>query len=138
VPAGDPTTVLPNAEVSVKAARRRYSAAYKKRILEQVDRCAEPGEIGALLRREGLYSSHLSNWRVQREQGVLDGLTPRARARKAKEGSTESVRLEEVERDNARLRAKLEQAEIIIDVQKKLSRLLGIAMPSDNSNEKRS
>ena len=74
---GAPAAALPEAEVAVKTSRRRFSAAYKRRILEQVERCSEPGEIGALLRREGLYSSHLSKWRAQREQGVVEGLAPR-------------------------------------------------------------
>lgn len=127
---------LPETEVSVKASRRRFTAAYKQRILERADRCSEPGEIGALLRREGLYSSHLSNWRRQRDQGVLVGLTPRKRGRKAEQRSAESVRLEQLERDNETLRTKLEQAELIIDVQKKVSRLLGISMPTDKKTGK--
>ena len=120
----------------MKVSRRRFSGEYKRRILEQADRCSEPGEIGALLRREGLYSSHLGKWRAQRKQGVLSGLAPRKRGRKPAERSAESVLVEKLERDNVRLRAKLEQAELIIDVQKKVSRLLGIAMPHEDTGGK--
>ena len=133
---GEGSAVLPNAEVVMKASRRRFTAAYKLQILEQADRCTAPGEIGALLRREGLYSSHLSKWRELREQGALAGLTPRTRGRKAKQRSTESVRLEQLERDNRRLRDKLEQAELIIDVQKKVSQLLGVSMPTHDDKER--
>ena len=136
--AGGATRVLPDVEVSMKATRRRFTAEYKRRILEQVDRCSEPGEIGALLRREGLYSSHLSKWRAQREKGVLSALTPRKRGRKAIKRSAESERLEQLERDNEKLRAKLEQAELIIEVQKKVSRLLDVSMPSSDDSEKSS
>lgn len=121
---------LPEAEVVVKTSRRRFSPSYKLRILEQADACSQSGEVGALLRREGLYSSHLSKWRLQREQGVLAGLTPRKRGRKAKPRSAGSVRIAQLERDVQRLQGKLEQAELIIDVQKKVSRLLGISMPT--------
>jgi len=138
VAAGGANLALPESEVAMKASRRRYPAAFKKRILEQADRCTEPGEIGALLRREGLYSSHLRTWRAQRDRGVVEGLTPRKRGRKAKERSPEAVRVKELQRENERLLAKLEQAELIIDVQKKVSRLLGISMPPQNSNEKTS
>jgi transposase len=113
------SVVLPEPEVTVMASRRRFSAQYKRQILEQADRCSAPGEIGALLRREGLYSSHLSKWRHQREQGAVSGLTPRKRGPKVSERSAESVRVAQLERDNAALRAQLEQAELIIDVQKK-------------------
>lgn len=130
------TSALPDAEVAMKVTRRRFSGEYKRRILEQADRCTEPGEIGALLRREGLYSSHLGKWRAQRERGVLSGLAPRKRGRKPAERSAESARLEKLERDNERLRVKLEQAELIIEVQKKVSQLLGISMPHDDKGGK--
>ena len=74
----------PTTEVSEKPARRRFSAEYKLRILAEADRCTELGQIGEVLRREGLYSSHLSNWRSQRDEGVLAGLKPKRRGRKAK------------------------------------------------------
>ena len=114
----------PDPEVSSKAQRRRFSAQYKQRILQEADRCSEPGEIGALLRREGLYSSLLSKWRQQRDAGILEGLTPKKRGRKARPVDPQSRRVAELERDNKRLRTQLEQAQTIIEVQKKLSLLL--------------
>ncbi len=115
----------PDPEVTPRAQRRRFSAAYKLRIVQEADGCSQPGEIGALLRREGLYSSHLSKWRRQREAGALEGLRPRKRGRKLRPVDPQAKRITQLERENERLRHKLEQAEIIIDVQKKLSRLLG-------------
>lgn len=114
----------PNPEVPPKARRRRYSAAYKKRILAEADRCAGPGEIGALLRREGLYSSLLSRWRRQREAGASAALEPKKRGRKARPVDPQAKRIAELEREAQHLRHKLEKAEMIIDVQKKLSRIL--------------
>jgi transposase-like protein len=115
-------------EVLEKATRRRFTAKYKLHILEQADRCKEPGQIGALLRREGLYSSHLTTWRRQRESGALKALGPRKRGRNAKPQDKQSHRLAELEREVEQLRQKLAQAEIIIDVQKKVSSLLGIPL----------
>ena len=115
----------PDPEVPAKARRRRFTAKYKLRILAKVERCSKPGEIGALLRKEGLYSSHLSKWRSQRDEGALAGLTPKKRGRKPRVVSAEARRVAELERENARLRRKLAQAETIIEVQKKLSLMLG-------------
>ena len=109
-------------EVVPRARRRSFPAAYKRRILQEVDRCTQSGQIGALLRREGLYSSHLSKWRQQREQGELD-----ARKRGPSPADPASKEVERLRRENERLRKRLEQAETIIEVQKKLSNLLGIA-----------
>ena len=123
----------PDPEVVARAKRRTFTAAYKLRILEEVDKCDQPGQIGALLRREGLYSSHLSTWRRQRRQGQLQGLTPKKRGRKADPQAAEMTALR---KENEQLRARLEQAELIIDVQKKLSRALGLATdqtPQDES-----
>ena len=120
-----PRPVVPDPEVPEKATRRRFSGAYKLEILQAVDACSQPGEIGALLRREGLYSSHLSKWRQQRDAGALEGLRPRKRGRKARPVDPQAKRITQLERENERLRHKLEQAEMIIDVQKKLSRILG-------------
>ncbi len=114
----------PDPEVPAKARRRQYSAAYKKRILEAADRCSAPGEIGALLRREGLYSSLLSKWRQQRASGAASALEPKKRGRKARPVDPQAKRIAELERETVRLRKKLEQAETIIAVQKKLSQLL--------------
>jgi transposase len=114
---------VPNPEVVVKAQRRRFTAEYKRRILQEADACTQPGEIGALLRREGLYSSHLNTWRRQRARGELQGLAPAKRGRKADPQAAEIVRLQ---RETERLTAQLARAELIIDVQKKVSELLGL------------
>ena len=110
-------------EVVVKAQRRQFTAAYKHRILQEADACARPGDIGALLRREGLYSSHLNTWRQQRVRGEQQGLTPAKRGRKAEPQAAETARLQ---RETARLKAQLARAELIIEVQKKVSQLLGL------------
>ncbi len=120
-----PRPVVPDPEVSEKARRRRFSAAYKLKILREADAGSEPGEIGALLRREGLYFSHLSKWRRQRDAGALEGLRPKKRGRKARPVDLQAKRIAQLERETERLRRKLEQAETIIEVQKKLSRILG-------------
>jgi transposase-like protein len=118
-----------------KPARRRFTAEYKRRILEEADRLTAPGELGALLRREGLYSSHLSTWRKQREQGMLDGLAPKKRGRKPKRKDPLVEENQRLRRENARLAARLKQAETIIEVQKKLSTMLGIPLPTPEKSE---
>lgn len=115
-------------EVLPKAERRQFSADYKLRVLAEADRCSEPGEIGALLRREGLYSSHLSKWRQQRERGALG----QQRGRKA---DPQTAELKRLQRENERLRSRLERAEHIIEVQKKLAELLGTTLGETPSNE---
>jgi len=122
-----------DSEVLEKASRRRFTAQYKLSILGQAQRCEGPGELGALLRREGLYSSHLSAWRRQSESGALQALAPRKRGRKAKPAGPQSGRLAELERENEHLRRKLVQAETIIEVQKKVSSLLGIPLSRPES-----
>jgi transposase InsO family protein len=120
-------------EVAEKARRRQFTAQYKLGLLGEADRC-EAGEVGALLRREGLYSSHLSTWKRQRECGALKALGPRKRGCKAQVRDARAQRLEALERENERLRRRLAQAETIIEVQKKVSTLLGIALnPSDSA-----
>ena len=114
-----------SSEVVARAQRRRFSAEYKLRILQEADRCA-PGELGALLRREGLYSSNLSKWRRQRQAGQLAGLRPNKRGRKVDARAQEVTRLE---RENARLQVQLERAEAIIETQKKLLVLLNQPIP---------
>ncbi len=128
--------VPPDPEVPEKPVRRKFPAEYKLRVLEEADACGEPGEIGALLRREGLYSSHLSAWRKQQAEGALQGLAPKRRGRKARPKNPLARRLAEVERDNAKLRWRLEQAEAIIEVQKKVSELLGIPLEEPPNNDK--
>lgn len=124
---------VPDPEVVPKAKRRQFTARYKMRILEEADRCSERGQIGELLRREGLYSSLLCNWRQQRALGQLQGLAPKKRGRKPQDRA--AAALAQLRRENERLRVQLEQAEIIIDVQKKLSELLGLATVESNENE---
>jgi transposase-like protein len=115
--------MLPNPQVTPKGERRRFSAEYKLRILAEADACTERGAIGALLRREGLYASHLEKWRRQRARGELQGLTAQKRGRKV---AAEAAELARLQRENAALQARLQQAETIIEVQKKLSTLLGL------------
>jgi transposase len=115
--------------------RRRFSAQEKLRILEEADACTEAGEIGALVRREGIYFSYLSRWRRARDRGQLDGLKSKKRGPKKsadQELAEENVALR---RENERLRVRLKQAETIIDVQKKLSQILGVEMPARGSIE---
>ncbi len=101
-------------EVLEKGRRRTFTAKYKLHILEQADRCTEAGQVGALLRREGLYSSHLTDWRRQRESGALSGLAPRKRGRKANPQPHQARRMAQLERENQRLRHQLAQAETIV------------------------
>jgi transposase len=117
-----------NPEVEPKAQRRRFTAEYKLRILKEVESCSNSGEIGALLRREGLYSSHLTKWRKQRDAGALKGLEPKKRGPKPDPALPLARQVKELERDNERLRRKLRQAETIIEVQKKVSEILGISL----------
>jgi transposase-like protein len=119
-------------EVPEKPVRRRFDAAYKQRIVEEADGCSQPGELGLLLRREGLYSSLLSTWRRQRDEGGMAGLSPKRRGRKAKRKDAAALENERLRRENERLAQRLKQAETIIEVQKKVSEMLGIALPSEN------
>jgi transposase-like protein len=119
---------IPNPEVPEKPVRRRFTAEYKLRILAEADACSEPGMLGELLRREGLYSSHLTTWRRQRDEGVLAGLTPKRRGRKAKPKNPLADEVARLERENQRLKEQLRQAELIIDVQKKVSEMLNIPL----------
>ena len=123
----------PDPEVPEKKPRRRFTAAYKLRILREYESCTVPGEIGALLRREGLYHSNISTWRKQRDQGALHGLSPRKRGRKPKKVDPMAKEVARLQRENRRLAEKLKQAETIIEVQKKISEILGI--PQDNNGE---
>ena len=119
-------------EVVAKAKRRQHSAEYKLRILREVDECQGTGEVGALLRKEGLYSSLISKWREQRERGSLTGLSGHRRGPKVDANALELARLQH---ENKRLQEKLQRAELIIDVQKKVARLLGVTVEDDNLNE---
>jgi transposase len=113
-----PLPVVPDAEVRERAVRRRFTAEYKLHVLREADQCAGVGELGALLRREGLYSSHLTTWRRQREHGALVALAPKKRGRPVAPASPLARRVAELERDKARLERRLKQAEAIIDAQK--------------------
>jgi transposase len=113
-------------EVVAKPKRRQHTAEYKLRILRELDKCTGKGDVGAILRREGLYSSLISKWREQREQGSLNGLGVQRRGPKVDPNVAELARLR---RENKRLKEKLERAELIIDVQKKVARLIGETPP---------
>ena len=123
--------VRPDPEVDAKPKRRRFSAEYKLRILKEYEACSEDGEVGALLRREGLYSSHLTTWRKQRDDGALRGLGKK-RGRKAKPRDKEKERLQ---RENARLKRELARAAEINTIQKKVAGLLGIPLNSPDRDE---
>jgi transposase len=126
LPARNGIPTSPNPEVVEKPERRRFTKAYKLDILNQVDACAGVGQIGALLRREGLFSSYLTNWRLQRSQGLLDNSATKKRA--AKPTNHHAARVTQLERENARLKARLRQTELIMDIQKKASEILGIPL----------
>jgi len=134
--AGQGSSSAPNPEVAPTAKRRRFSGAEKRRILAEADRCTKPGEIGALLRREGIYSSMLASWRKQREQAERAALAPQKRGPKPDAALAERHRADQLERENARLRGKLERAHVIIDVQKKLCTLLGLPTADDSDEQK--
>jgi len=120
----------------VKTPRRRFSAKEKLRILEEADACTEPGEIGALVRREGIYTSYLSRWRRARDRGQLDGLRGKKRGPKRTVDQELGEENEALKRENERLRVRLEQAETIIEVQKKLSQILGLETSAQENTEK--
>jgi transposase len=117
-------TRIPDPEVAAKPTRRQFTAEYKLRILREAERQREVGAIGALLRREGLYSTHLTTWRHQRESGALEAMTRRRRGRKPDASQATRQRLAALEAENARLQERLRQAEAIIEAQKKLSEIL--------------
>ena len=129
-----PVSESPDPEVPEQAKRRHFSPKYKLAILREADACTERGRLGALLRREGLYSSHLTTWRRQREEGSLKGLTPKKRGRKPNK-NRKSKREAQLESENRRLRKKLEQAETIIEIQKKVAALLGNPIEGPESDE---
>jgi transposase len=131
--ATEPSINSPDPEVSENKARRRFTATYKLRVLHLADQCLQPGEIGALLRQEALYSSHLSTWRRQRQEGSLQGLSPKKRGRKAKPTDPSAEHIARLEKENLRLKLNLRKAEIIIEAQKKISEILGIDQNLENS-----
>jgi transposase-like protein len=125
----------PNPEVSEKAVRRRFTTEYKLSILRQADQCRNPGDLGALLRREGLYSSHLTTWRRQREDGILSGLQPKKRGRKPNPIHPLQDENTRLRKENLRLQKRLKRAELIIDIQKKISQMLGIPLKNPELGE---
>ena len=116
----------PDPEVPEEKARRKFTAKYKLQILQEADACMKSGQLGAFLRSRGLYSSNLATWRKQRDQGLLDALSPKKRGRKEKEKNPLAPRVAELERETKRLTRKLKRAEAIIEFQKKISEILGI------------
>ena len=116
-------SLVPEVEVLAKAARRRFSQEYKRKILKEAERCRQPGEIGALLRREGLYSSHLSAWRAARDRGELGGAGLKKRGPQAQPEHPDTKRVKALERENERLRARAERAEGLVELQKKVAAL---------------
>jgi transposase-like protein len=123
----------PDPEVAALPKRRQFSAAYKRRIVREATACQMPGEVGALLRREGLYSSHLTDWRREIEASEQVALAPKRRGPKPDLAKAESRRVEALEREVTRLRQKLGRAEQIIEAQKKLCELLGLPMDEEPS-----
>jgi len=128
--------VIADPEVPEKARRRQFSATYKLHLLKEADGCDQPGQLGELLRREGLYSSHLASWRRQREEGSLRSLSPRTRGRRPRVTNPLTRRVTDLERENDGLRKRLRQAELIIDVQKKVSQILGVTLDPPESAER--
>ena len=120
-----------NSEVGPHARRRSFSNATKRRILETVDRCTQPGEVGALLRREGVYSSSLSTWRRQREAADLAAQAPHKRGPKADPSRADTVLIAQLTRDNQPLQVSLDKANLVIEVQRELAVLLGLAAADD-------
>ena len=127
---------LRDPEVVERAMRRKFGAEYKLRILKLADFCTEPGSLGVLLRREGLYASNLTTWRRQRDEGALEALSPKKRGPKTVEPNPLTAENELLKRENEHLSKRLRQAELIIDVQKKVSQMLGITLesPRDKGN----
>lgn len=128
------TEIKLSSEVPEKATRRRFDADYKLRILEEADQCTSTGQIGELLRREGLYSSHLTVWRKQRQAGSMVALGPKKRGRKPNRRDPMAAKAERLEQELRAVQERLRQAEAIIEVQKKVSLLLGI-VPSNPESE---
>ncbi len=122
-------------EVMAKPTRRRYSAEYKLRILREAEACSRRGEIGALLRREGLYSSNLTAWGKQREKGELEGLSQKRRGPLPKENNPLADKVKALERETARLRARAERAEGLVELQKKVSEILGIELKHNGEKD---
>ena len=135
VPLTNSTQKRPDPEVPEKKPRRRFTAKYKLGVLAEIDSCTQSGEVGAILRREGLYYSNITTWRRQKQEGALRALSPKKRGRKQKETTLQDKRITELERENRKLSQKLKQAETIIEVQKKISEILGVHQPNSNNKK---
>ena len=122
-------------EVMAKPTRRRFTVEYKLRILRETDACSRRGEIGSLLRREGLYSSNLTAWCKQREKGELEGLSQKRRGPMRKENNPLADKVKALERENTRLRARAERAEGLVELQKKVSEILGIELKHNEEKD---
>jgi transposase-like protein len=133
--ADEPGTVIPNPEVKGRVQRRRFSAEYKLKIVREAATCREAGQIGALLRREGLYASMLADWRRQFEHGGEQALKSRKRGPKAKEKHPLADTVAQLERDKRKLERRLAEANAVIDFQKKVHELLGIPLRRPDSDE---
>lgn len=128
-----PSVAAAETEVLAKAQRRRFTAEYKRRIVREADRCTRAGDVGALLRREGLYSSLLSSWRAARDRGELEGLAPKKRGPKATAPDPRDKKLRELERETARWKKRAERAEALVELQKKVAALLGTPLDEETS-----
>ena len=136
---GDPSAAKfsdfspPDPEVTGKKPRRKFTVKYKLRMLKKADTCTDPGQLGVLLRQEGLYSSNLTTWRKQRDEGLLIAMSPKKRGRKAQPKNPLALEVARLQKESQRLKNKLKQAELIIDAQKKISEILGIAQNHDEN-----
>ena len=128
-----PLVAAVETEITEKAKRRTFTAEYKRRILQAADACSKPGELGALLRSEGLYSSHLAAWRRARRTGEMDGLTPKRRGRKPAPIDPRDKKIHELERQLARATRRAERAEGLVAIQKQVAELLGVPFESEKS-----
>ncbi len=124
----------PDPEVAAKPKRRQFTAEYRLRILDEADRCTEPGEVGQLLRREGLYSSHLTAWRKARRNGALRGLASKKRGAKPKARNPLEPKVRQLEAEVTRLKGELHKAHTILDVQEKVAGLLGFSLESEKGS----
>jgi len=128
-----PSPAAAETEVLAKAQRRRFSAEYKRRIVREAERCTAAGDVGALLRREGLYSSLLATWRAARDRGELEGLTPKKRGPKVTPPDPRDKKIVEQGREIVRWQKRAERAEALVEVQKKVAALLGTPLDDEKS-----
>jgi transposase-like protein len=130
-----PLQAVPNPEVLERPKRRKYTAEYKWKILKEIEAATQPGQIGAILRREGLYMSNIQCWRWQKERGELEALSPKKRGRKPTEAELLIRRNKELERENRKLQKRLKRAELLLDIQKKISEITGIPLREVENDE---